>query len=71
MYIKICDRCGQQTNNLPAFLLPTTKDRSSYCVDKQWFGDPITLCDDCLTEFENFRYNHKKFKIQLVEETNE
>ena len=71
MYIQLCDRCGQQTKNKPAFLLPTTEDKGSYRVDNQWFGEPIVLCEDCLKDFDNFRWKHKKYEIHFIEETNE
>ena len=69
MYIKICDRCGQQTTNKPSFLLPTIEEKGSYRVDNQWFGEPICLCDECINDFEDFRINHKYYKINF-EETN-
>lgn len=67
MYIKVCDRCGKQTNNKPAFLTPTDEENGSLHINGQWFGNDITLCDECLKDFDNFRYNHKKFKIKWVE----
>ena len=70
MYIKICDRCGQQTTNKPAFLLPTIEEKSSYHVDNQWFGEPVCLCDECINDFNDFRFSHKYYKINF-EEVNE
>ena len=70
MYIKICDRCGRQTLNKPSFLLPTIEEKGSYRVDNQWFGKPVCLCDDCINDFDNFRFNHKYYKINF-EEVNE
>lgn len=70
MYIKICDRCGQQTINKPSFLLPTIEEKGSYRVDNQWFGEPVCLCDECINDFDNFRFNHKYYKINF-EEVNE
>jgi hypothetical protein len=67
MYIKICDRCGRQTINKPAFLLPTIEEKGSYCVDNQWFGKPVCLCDECINDFDNFRFNHKYYKINFEE----
>ena len=67
MYIKLCDRCGKQTNNGPAFLLPTTVKNGAYQIGGVWFGEDIVLCDDCLKEFEDFRYNHKSFELKWVE----
>ena len=67
MYIKICDRCGRKTNNLPAYLLPSTKETGGYCVDKQWFGKPVCLCDECLEEFKIFQ-TRKKFHWEYTEE---
>ena len=71
MYIQLCDRCGKRTENNVAFLLPTTEDKGSYRVNNTWFGEPICLCDECLADFNYFRYNHKKFHWQYIEETNE
>lgn len=71
MYIQLCDRCGVQTENKPAFLLPVTEDKGSYRVENQWFGNPITLYNDCLKDFDDFRYKHKFFRIHFVEETHE
>lgn len=71
MYIKLCDRCGKQTTNKAAFLVPVPEDKGSYRVDNQWFGEPICLCDECVKDFDNFRYNHKKYKINFIEEINE
>lgn len=67
MYIKLCDRCGRNTNNLPAYLLPSTKETGAYCVDKQWFGKPVCLCDECLKEFRIFQ-TRKKFHWEYTEE---
>ena len=67
MYIKVCDRCGKQTNNKPAFFTPTNEENGSLQIGGQWFGNDVTLCDECLKDFDNFRYNHKKFKIEWVE----
>lgn len=71
MYIKLCDRCGRKTKNKPAFLIPVSKSEGSYCVDNQWFGESVCLCNECLADFDNFRYNHKSYKINFIEETNE
>lgn len=67
MYIKLCDRCGRQTNNKPSFLLPTTIEKGTHCVENQWFGTPVCLCDECINEFNNFRNNHKYYKINFEE----
>ena len=32
------------------------------------FGEPITLCNNCLIDFEDFRYNHQSFNKQLTTE---
>jgi hypothetical protein len=71
MYIQICDRCGKETKNKPAFLTPVGPDNGSYQVNGVWFGDPIILCDECLKDFDDFRWRHKKYKINFVEETDE
>ena len=70
MYIKICDRCGRQTVNKPSFLLPTIEEKGSYRVDNQWFGEPVCLCDECINDFNDFRFSHKYYKINF-EEINE
>ena len=70
MYIKVCDRCGRQTNNGPAFLLPTTVKNGTYQIGGVWFGEDVVLCDDCLKDFKDFQYNHDSFKIEWVK-TNE
>ena len=71
MYVKLCDRCGKLTKNKPAFLVPVSKEKGTYSIDNQWFGEPVCLCDECMEEFISFRYDHKKYKINFVEETNE
>ena len=70
MYIQLCDRCGKQTDNGPAFLVPTTVKDGRYQIGGVWFGDGVVLCDDCIEDFENFMINHKHFTIEWVE-TNE
>lgn len=71
MYIKLCDRCGRQTTNTPSFLVPVTNVEGTLQVDGAWFGKPICLCNDCIEDFDNFRYNHTKYKINFTEETHE
>ena len=71
MYIKLCDRCGRQTSNGPAFLSPTSEKQGSYRIDNTWFGEPVCLCEECLEDFNNFRYNHKRYRIDFIEEINE
>ena len=58
MYIKVCDRCGRITKNGPAFLIPTDREHGNYQVDGAWFGEPIVLCNNCLMEFNEFRYRY-------------
>ena len=67
MYIKLCDRCGRPTNNNAAILTPSTKENGSLHIGGTWFGNDITLCDDCIEDFENFMKNHKHFTIEWVE----
>lgn len=67
MYIQVCDRCGRETDLKPAFLLPVDAREGTYQLNGVWFGRPIVLCDDCLKEFEDFRYNHKSFELKWVE----
>lgn len=70
MYIKLCDRCGKQTTNGAAFLAPVPEDKGSYCIDNKWFGEPVCLCDECINDFNDFRFSHKYYKINF-EEVNE
>ncbi len=72
MYIKLCDRCGRKTDNQPAFLVPVAKESNNATtqVNGQWFGKPITLCNNCISDFENFRLTHERFNGRLVEEDN-
>ena len=41
MYIKICDRCGKQTNNKPAFLIPVDRENGSLNIGGVWFGEDV------------------------------
>lgn len=68
MYIKVCDRCGRKTNNKTTFFL--LSDSGSIQIYEGQFGEPITLCNNCLIDFEDFRYNHERFNKQLTEEDN-
>lgn len=71
MYIKLCDRCGRVTQNRVAFLLPSKNPSGSYQFNGVWFGDNgITLCNNCLEDFEKFRVEHDNFNMpaQLVYE---
>lgn len=71
MYIQLCDRCGRKTKNGPAFLLPTDPGQGSLQVNGVWFGrDTVTLCNNCLIDFEDFRVKHESFNKQFVEEGN-
>lgn len=71
MYIKVCDRCGKQTNNKPAFLEPVPRDKGSLCIDNEWFGEPVCLCDGCMEDFDNFRWKHKRYALEFVEKASE
>ena len=70
MYIQCCDRCGRVTKNKPAFLLPGDKDNYTYQLNGIWWGDPVVLCNNCLQDFDKFRYEHERFNrsSQLIEE---
>ena len=68
MYIKLCDRCGRKIDNKPAFLL-LAENGGNYQVNGQW-GEPVILCNNCLIDFEDFRYNHESFNKQFIEENN-
>ena len=71
MYVQLCDRCGRKTNNKPAFLLPTKKGVGSLQVNGAWFDhDVVTLCNNCLIDFEDFRVNHESFNTQFIKEEN-
>ncbi len=72
MYIKLCDRCGRKTDNKPAFLLLATKGANNGIVQVggEWFGESVTLCNNCLIDFEDFRLNHENFNKYLTEEDN-
>ena len=69
-YIKLCDRCGRQTKNKPAFLEPVSADKGTLNIGGEWFGEEVCLCDECFQDFCDFRWKHKKFKITF-EEINE
>ena len=66
MYIQLCDRCGRKTNNKPAFALPVDRDHGSLMINNAWFGETITLCNNCLKDFEEFRYKHDRFNKNLT-----
>lgn len=66
MYIQLCDRCGKKTNNKPAFALPVDKDTGSLMINGAWFGETITLCNSCLNDFKEFRYEHDRFNKNLI-----
>ena len=68
MYIKVCDRCGRKTNNKTTFFLLV--DDGSMQIYEGQRGESITLCNNCLIDFEDFRYNHESFNKQLTEEDN-
>ena len=63
MYIKLCDRCGRVTENRVNFLLPNKNQTTgSLQFNGVWFGDEgITLCNNCLDDFEKFRTEHESF----------
>jgi len=62
MYIKLCDRCGRVTENRVAFLLPTKNPPGTYQYNGVWFDDNgVTLCNNCLEDFEKFRIEHERF----------
>ena len=68
MYIKFCDRCKRTTKNGPAFLIPTNKEHGAYQIDGAWFGDPVVLCNNCLMDFDEFRYIHSNYNHFLDDE---
>ena len=68
MYIKLCDRCGKPTKNKPAFLVPVSKEKGTLNIGGEWFGEEVCLCDECLQAFDEFRWKHKRYKIEFIEE---
>ena len=71
MLVQFCDRCGRTTDNKTAFLIPCSKEVGSYQVNGTWFGDPVVLCNHCIKEFDFFRYNHKAYNRDLVNDKDE
>ena len=70
MYIRLCDRCGRKTNNKAAFATSVNRENGTVMIDGVWFGETIVLCNNCLKDFEDFRYNHERFNKHLTEEDN-
>ena len=70
MYKQFCDRCGRLTKNKYAFLLPETNEvMGSYTLNGTWFGsNGIVLCNNCIKDFDNFRYNHEHYNTVFDEE---
>ena len=70
MYKQFCDRCGRLTNNKYAFLLPEKNGTTgSYNLNGTWFGNcGIVLCNNCIKDFDNFRYNHNNYNTVFDEE---
>ena len=68
MLIQVCDRCGRKTKNKPTFFLASEKDTSGYRINGVWVGNPVTLCNNCFVEFDNFRVEHERFNAILAEE---
>ena len=69
MWIQLCDRCGKQTKNCAAFLLPVedqlSSDYSYSCNGTRFGRDTVTLCNDCLEDFRKFRYEHPRYNRDL------
>ena len=62
MYIKLCDRCGRVTGNRAALLLPSKiGEQGGYQYNGVWFGEGVTLCNNCLDDFEKFYTEHEVF----------
>lgn len=61
MLIQCCDRCGRVTENHAAFLLPGDKSNSTYQLNGVWWGDPVILCNNCLQDFNRFKYEYENF----------
>lgn len=70
MYKKFCDRCGRITKNKYAFLLASQNwKEGTYQFDGTWFGNEgVILCNNCLHDFQEFRFNHDIFNKGLIEE---
>lgn len=63
MYIKLCDRCGRVTKNTAYLLVKTTKVKGTLQIDGSWFdqSESITLCNNCLEDFEDWFDNYDRF----------
>ena len=68
MLIQFCDRCGKQTDNKAAFALPVEKNEGSLMLNGVWFGKTIVLCNNCLKDFDEFRYEHPRFNSNLIKD---
>ena len=68
MYIQLCDRCGRKTNNKAAFATPVKQEDGTLMIGGVWFGQPVVLCNNCIKDFEEFRYMHDKFNSHFIEE---
>ncbi len=54
MVITLCDRCHRKTVNGGAFLQAVDRSSAVTQVGGVWFGNSTILCNDCLTEFEEW-----------------
>lgn len=61
MYMQFCDRCGRKTNNKAAFAIPVKQEEGTLMIDGVWFGQSVVLCNNCLKDFDSFRYTHERF----------
>ena len=71
MRIQLCDRCGRVTKNQASFLRTCDDDDSvsrEIMVGGSWFGKPITLCNNCLKDFEKFFISPRMYNLELVKE---
>ena len=66
MYIQLCDRCGRKTNNKAAFATPADRENGTLMINGVWFGETVVLCNNCLRDFEDFRYNHERFNSNFI-----
>ena len=66
MVKNFCDRCGRITKNSPTCLLSCSPEHGIFQCNGVWYGEPITLCNYCLKDFEDFRVNHETFNKELM-----
>lgn len=71
MEIILCDRCGRTTKNSFAFFLVKHVKQEgliTFNSDIELEDKGIILCNNCLKDFDDFRYNHERFNKNLARE---